>query len=473
MSGRLKGPSGGYLRGPGGGRARGTASSPVLEKALLTMADLTYVGAFRFPEPGSQQFAFSYATFAARRVGGSLRFYGLGNVGYPHLQKLYSFSYPGYAAGAFSGAPQASLIADFGQVWDGKRPVASDSGEGTTWGMYFDANGRLWWTYSTGYEGTSNNPVLSCTELDESLVSFVTKGPWRSTLHSGFFNGAMADAPAWWRSQFGVGFSHVQIPSVHNQNGTAPWGTTVIGFTPPDPDASADPVDNQAVQSIAHTKLAYYTISDPQGRVANVDLCGWSNPALAGPGGTPPSYYCDVGNANALGPTLGAQQWGCGGSLMDWVDTGTWIDTPTKSGIFMVGQWADAIPGFSYPNGDTRPHLWYGPSQCCHGHDGTPMYQATGPGCSSVVDYGFIVDPADLGAVVAGSKAFNAVNPSETFQLNAISGYGHSTKCDQLYKFGSAHYDPTSGLLFVSQRGAVDNGFGNGIPVMHVFEVAE
>lgn len=414
-------------------------------RAVLTPSDIKYKGVFKLPSPWL--FSFSRGALAARRVGGELRFFITG-----HFEKdlVHEVAYPGVGAST-DNAPTAPLVRSWGDVYQGRR-LTNEPGP-QTWGIKWFED-RLYWTYTTGYEGVSWNQSLGAATLNEGSGAVTSYGPWRASVHSGQFNAHMLDVPSWFQTIHNVG-PLAQLGGVHCQNGVAPWGASLLAFRPPPLTVPPDPKGTTDA-SVQVTKLSYHDISHRQPRVANFKICAWNV-----------IYDC------AKGSTLtdAKQEFGGGGQLLDWMDSGVWIDTGTKHGVFMVGQLVDTIPGFAYPNGDTQAHAWYGPAVCCHGHDGRPMHQATGPGASSVVHQGWIYDPADYGRVLRGEVAPWGLLPASTFQLTSLPGFWRSAKRDNLYAFGGMHYDAQTNLLFLAERTAIKEGCCDYPPVIRVFEI--
>lgn len=464
---------GGALARVGGALGRVDASGGGEEsRTLLQLSDLTYIGGFNWPHvsSGNSPFDFSMGNFTARREGGTLVFYALGKRADGIEQPLYKFSYPGTGIPA-ANFPRATILDSYGTVWGSARPVADAEGAWTHGMGFYDDN--LYWTYSTVYEGTSHNPALGVTELNPSGAgTHTTTGAWRPNIHSGQFNNSITPVPEWFQSAYGAG-PMLQIGSVRCQADVAPFGHSMQFFTPPAPGATTDSVASPGQQSITVQHAVRSSVDVPHARVANYLRCGWVNSELAGPGSVPPSYYCGIGNANATAPTLASQEW-AGGSpalMMDWVDTGCWVDTGTKHGILTFGQWVDSIAGYDYPGSDTQAHNWYGPSSCCHGHSGLPMHQATGPGASTVVDMAFIHDPADIAAVLASGADPYAVVPAEIAQITSIPSHPGSAKRDQLYQFGGSYFDPVENLLFLSYR-KFNTVEGKIVPACRVYQVS-
>lgn len=427
------------------------------DKRLLTPGDFRYLGVFRVPNP-NHEFPFSRGAMTARIVNGELRFLLIGTHS---NEACLEISNPGYDPD-FARMPTAALVRNWGDIFQNKRLVGGSlPGEyPMTWGIKW-FNNQLYWTYSTAYEGNNWNCCFGTTVLNDATGGATAYGPWRATVHSGMFNGHLTEIPSWFQRAYNVG-PLMQIASVHAGQATAPWGLSLFAFrplpntAPPDPNgAFATPEQN--VRSLKVTTLALHDIHHPQPRSANYRCCGWTE-----------LYDCSKGSSviDALGVFGG----GRGLPSLDWMDTGVWIDLPEKHGILLLGQLVDSIPGYPYPNGETQAHFWYGPDVCCHGHDAKPMYLATGPAASTVVNTGWIVDPRQLGEALQGQRSVYDVLPAHTFQVTAISGFSR-VKRGVLYEYGGMHFDASSRMLYLVERMAVADGY-DPLPVIHVFQVS-
>jgi len=435
------------IRNRGLSRRYDAAPPPSGERTLLQTSDFTYLGRWFFPGTITGEFHFGLGHFAAKYVGGNLRFYSKGAAG--GVNYTYSFENPGFNNTAtiitsyhndeIYGNPSKLLIADNG-----------DNVEFCS--FFFDEAGVLWTTYSTEYEGTNHNPCLMASVLSEApgTGTATTYGPWRCTLHSAMSAGCLSNVPSWVRSTHGFD-PVINVSGMRVQNAASSWGMSYQSLTLPSLGSTPDPVGNQSVRSITSRLLAHHTISDPEPRTTNFDLCDGYTAAPA----TPATNF-----------------WGGGGQILDWVDQGIWIDNGTKHGIVGMGQWIDAIPGYDYPGSDTKPHSWYGPDTCAHGHVATPLYQATGPAATTVVDMLYISDPMNAISVKNGLMAPGANNLASHAQLPEISSYPFSARRDTLDKVGGMFFDATTNLLYVSFKLSYVNGIGHFPPFMAVFSVA-
>lgn len=433
-----------------------------LAKPVLSPADITYKGLFKLPLPSSA-FSFSRGGMTARTVNGQLRFLINGEW---RVEPVIEVSYPGFGSN-LANAPRATLIRNWGDVYGGRRLVGDPNEWGLTWGLKW-YEGLLYWSYVTGYEGNNWNPALGASFLNDSTGASTAFGPWRATVHSGLFNAHMTEIPTAFRTEHKVG-ALAHIPSVHGGQSSSPWGCTAWAFDPPNTSTPPDPnglwgSSAQKVRSITAKALSFHGIDHPQTRTVNFKVCGWNSSPATGSPDYSGSLSSWVKPANPV--------WGGGHGIpsLDWVDTGVWIDLPTKHGMLMMGQMADTIPGFAYPNGETQAHHWYGRDICPHGQDAKPVYQATGPGTGTLVNTGWIYDPADYGRVLRGEVPAHGLLPRHQFQANAIGGFS-AVKRSTLYEFGGMHFDPATQLLFLVQRMAYMDGY-DPVPAIHVFQIS-
>jgi hypothetical protein len=434
-------------RNRGLSRRTAAAPPPTGERTLLQTSDFTYLGRWYFPGTLTGEFHFGLGHFAAKYVGGNLRFYSKGAAG--GINHTYSFENPGinntatiitsYHNDEIYGNPSKLLKAD-----------AGDNVEFCS--FFFDSAGVLWTTYSTEYEGTNHNPCLMASVLSEAAGTgtATTYGPWRCSLHSGMSAGCLSAVPSWVRSTHTFD-PIINVSGMRVQNGVSSWGMSIQSLTLPSLVSTPDPVNNQSISSITSRLLAHHPIGNKEPRVTTFDICDGYTSA--------PAYAA-------------SNVWGGDGQILDWVDQGIWIDNGTKHGIVGMGQWCAAIPGFDYPGSDTRPHNWYGPDTCAHGHVATPLYQGTGPACSSVVDMLYISDPMNAIAVKNGLMAATDNNITYNAQLPEITNYPFSAKRDTLDKVGGMFFDSTTNLLYVSFKLSYSNAIGHTVPFMAVFSVA-
>jgi hypothetical protein len=95
-------------RNRGLSRREAAATPPSVERTLLQTSDFTYLGRWYFPGTITGEFHFGLGHFAAKYVGGNLRFYSKGAAG--GVNYTYSFEDPGIenTATIITSAIQAS-----------------------------------------------------------------------------------------------------------------------------------------------------------------------------------------------------------------------------------------------------------------------------------------------------------------------------------------------------------------------------
>jgi hypothetical protein len=418
---------------PSGGSSSG--------KTLLTKDDFKYTGMFTLPFAGDLKLGFSNGAIAGRHVGSDVHLFVCG--GKPSGDPVVEVVFTG-AGRDLLQAPRAQLVRNWGDIYSGKRAIASGGGivtRGLLW-----ANDQLYWAFGDEYNVAGNHdPSIGSTVLNAD-GSMRTYGPWRTDEHSQKTRGYMVPIPDWFKANTsGRGFA-VGAP-ITSGNATSPWGAMLDAVTFPDNSTAADkPGDSHS--SIQTQRLVYHDIDHKQKRDSNYKFCGWNQ-----------QYDCSKGTWTKPGtPEFNG---------IDMVTAAAWIDLPNKHGVVFVGQISTAIPGYAYGGGDTVPHYWYGPSVCCHGQV-SESSQATGDSTGSSVPYFWIYDPNDL-ARAAQKKAdpwsFEPTSIFPAFQIGSIPNHAGA-----LYLFGGAWYDPDSKQLFLSQIFS-DPVAPEPQPIIHVISV--
>ncbi len=171
-----------------------------------------------------------------------------------------------------------------------------------------------------------------------------------------------------------------------------------------------------------------------------------------------------------------------------------WINGGSKQGLVYLSQILAAIPGEVYA-GDGLPHTWYGPAQvyptgkyCAHGHNSAWSGPSTGPGSDIVGNVMYIYDPADILAVIAGSKTALSITQNfaatDAYPMTSLA-HGSSVQVVGGADVNGAAYpalsnghvsgpgvwfDDVSQLMFVSEINRDQNGSVYQ-PVVHVFSV--
>ena len=419
-------------------------------RAALTASDLSYLGLFIMPDdPGGARFGFSNGALTARRVNGELRFFIAGAL--PNGDPVYEISYPGYGPN-LAAAPRASLIRNWGDVYQGKRVVGSGTDNLTVRGLHW-ANDQLYWTYGDKYNVSSQwDPSVGATVLNAN-GSMVTYGPWRTQEHSQKSRGYMVTVPSWF-TQYVNGATWAVGAPITSGNASSPWGAMLAAGTLPGNGTPADVV-KAAHSTIATRRLIYHDIEHKQRRDSNYKFCNYNVQYDRAQGGT---------------TRPGTPEF----NSIDIISAAAWVDTPTKSGVCFFGQLSTTIPGFPYADGDTVTHCWYGPNVCPHGQVASGIWEGTGDTTATSVPCLWIYDPTNLQRVAQGKADPSAIDPAGPTQLHTFRGsqIPGNAGYQQLYIFGGAYFDPSTNLLFVSEIMAdrLSNGY-EPRPVIHVFGI--
>ena len=261
---------------------------------------------------------------------------------------------------------------------------------------------------------------------------------------------------------------------VRGAQAASPWGANLQTFSPraitDSPDGVTGPYSIHARSAILHTR------DHPQARNTNFKICGSTSPNesyVAGLQGCAHGQYVIDPT-----PTFGGftDQQRASGTTIDWVDTGVWIDGPNKQGVLFIGQLAETISianGYSEnrnygPIDPSNCHARYGVATCCHGHF-SATNQATGPCADTLINYGWIYDPADLVAILNGSKAAYGASPASTFHL-ANLGAGISVERSTIYQMSGMWFEPTTKRLYIADQKRYVDGYDY-LPVIHVLSV--
>lgn len=416
---------------------------------VLTAARLKYAGLFKLPYvPGATQFGFANGAFTARRVNGELRFLvaGFGRAGYPVVE----CAFPGVGPTVMS-APRATIVQDWGSCY---APFQLNAGAMNTGlrALHW-ANDQLYWAYGDEYNAAgSHDPCIGTTILkaDGTHQAF---GTWRTEQHCQKTRGYLLTIPDAFQKAYGVGPIGFGCPNTSG-NASSPWGVALATGTMPDNGTPADPlgpgVSMSAKFSIANQRLIYHDIGHAQPRTANYKFCGYT-------------VKYDPSKGGGIAP--GAPSW----LDIDQVTAAVWVDLPDVHGFIAFGQSVDAIPGYPYEDGDTVPHVWYGPPICVHGQNGGPVSISVGPAAGSMVPRVWIYDPADLARVASGVLDPNRIQPTEETPLYTISPV--LRRAHTAYQLGGAYFDAETRSIFVSEAAAENPDPYSPSPVMHQFVI--
>ncbi len=425
--------------------------TPPTTTTLLSSARLKYVGLLKLPYiPNTTHFDFSDGAFTIRRVNGELRFLvaGRASAGWP----VYEFAFPGVGPTVMS-APRAMILTEWGSVYAPMPTAFMTQGLGLR-GLHWDeSRGQLDWNYGDEYNaGGNHDPCIGTTILnaDGTHQAF---GVWRTQEHSQKTRGYFVDIPPTFQQAHGIGPVGFGCPNTSG-NASSPWGVALsTGRLPPNATPS-DPLgaqDSQSIHfSIPNTRLIYHDQGHAQPRNATYKFCGYN-------------VKYDPAQGGAISP--GAPSW----IDLDTVSAAVWVDLPDVQGFIALGQAVDAIPGYPYEDGDTVPHVWYGPPICVHGQNGGPVSISVGPAAGSMVPKAWFYDPADLAKVAQGMLDPNLIAPCEEAALFNISPV--LRRAHDAYQMGGAVFDAPTRSIFVSERAGEWPDPYSPSPVIHQFVI--
>lgn len=222
----------------------------------------------------------------------------------------------------------------------------------------------------------------------------------------------------------------------------------------------------------------YHSRDYPQSRNTNCKRCGSAapndmyNPGIGGCASGQGLYSYDPVFGGLGGPPSARAEH----TTIDWVESGVWIDGPSKHGVLFLGQLAETISianGFSEnrvygPADPNNCHARYGSSICCHGHV-SPTNQATGPCADSLINYAWIYHPAELAEILNNQRAPHGAQPTSTLRLSSL-GPGFRNERTVLYQTVGVWFEPNTRRLYVAEQRRYMEGY-DPLPVVHVLDV--
>lgn len=392
-----------------------------VNKAVLTAADFSFVGAFRLPFNVNGQDAGYGRGLAHRYVNGELRFL---TMTLPN--NVYEVAFPGTTLNA--PYPLAQTARYWGDVYHGKRQLdGGASRESGVWGLYWDApDHRLYWSYGDGYNAVSaNDPSIGYSTLNDQNGTSQAAGAWRfagrgckATM------GGITPIPRWFADAYcggrrlGAGFGgYFSIVGV----GPAHLGPALCAFAPPD-----------------------LAINPNLSTLAFNDLVGY--PFNLTPYTAPDRCHRDTDYTNEFdgwNPRDGVGYF----SWTDYIWQGAvWIDTPTKHGLVYF------------------PTLG----------NGRTWYQNSTLNATRASHWWFVYDPADLARVAQGQKQQWEIQPRNTWRvnypgmLNPLPGWSDEPR----NMITGVTFDPATGHLYIAVRfGWATGGAGENGHTIYVYKV--
>ena len=389
------------------------AAAATTNKQLLAQADFKYVGAFEIPSSLPSGFDLAWGKALTHRyVNGELRMFSSAwNRNGP--ESVYEVKPP--TASLTAPYPRATLVREWGDIWQGKRYTADGGSE--VIGLYWDeTDKRLYWSYGSMYNTLGwDDPSVGYSTLNDSTGAGTAVGAWRFTGRGPKATlGCVIPLPQWFADAYTGGrrlAAGCGGPQSAITVGPAHMGPALTSFSPP--NISSNP--NQS--SLSFVNLVGYPFTQntygPPDR-AHRDL----------------NYSVDDPSSwLAWPPQNGIGYWTDEDTLFQ---SGTWIDLPDKHGVIFF-----PILG----NG----RIWYESSQ---------------PWAQSGSHWWYVYDPADLSRVALGQKQeweiqaavkWSVQYPGLTYPLEGWGGL-------PWYLISGVTFDQTKGRLYVAVRFAGDGG---------------
>lgn len=428
---------------------------PPGSKRLLTVADIRYLGALRFPN--GTNLDFSYGAMTGRRVNGQVRLLLLGSL--TLSDPLYEFADPGVYSLNPATAPAATLVRAWGNIYgNARRTWYANGTEKLGYPRYMgslrwvESTQLLYWTYYDTYNTTGDQDwSLGATALNTSGP--VAYGPWRVAGPAGSGpNGVWKCVRITEHPTSGELLCGGVIAS---GNASSPWGPNFwAGQWPTAATPAGYGNPDLPVQK-------YLTYPSMIGRV-NHDG-SWSGALTSSR--RPGDYFFEpiVGGGvfTEIDPTKnnGVGSW----TQVDAFGGAEWIEGPSAHGVLCFGKLGAG-------------HIWYrnagvGNDLCTHGV-ASPV-NITGPVSTDAYPFAMIFDPADLAAVRAGTKTAYTVDPVQTINLQTTYGIQTSliTHIGSAKLVAGSYFDPTTGKLYVCAPEADTSVVGIFTPLVHVFQV--
>jgi len=435
--------------------ARRQATACYSSKRVMDATDFSYLGAMRLPGELS---SYSRATLAARKVNGQLRFFMTGEnsqnavANWGSLDCLWEFADTGSYSQNFAQAPRATVINQWGDIFQGRRTSWLSNGQQIdlqyllTTGLYFK-NDRLYWTYYDGYNVSGRlDWHLGMTQLGSSPGSMQSFGPWRTNIGVKHASSWIVEMPD---GSMGLG------STLMSGNVGSSWGPELHGGLPFPTSSTPGGFGNPDL-TVPQRYVQYaYPANDltgdgaimPGHTLPSLSRDGnyvWHHPNQS-PGGSGVVVFVDPLQNNGVG------SW----TDLDYVHGCTYIDLPEKHGVLFAGSIATG-------------HLWYGwVDQCGHGL-GNPCGGGTGPNATGFEPRWWIYNPEDCMRVATGHLAPNL---TPAFQFNPSTAIAPiQLGCNRA--LGGTYFDKDTRRLYVAAYQADTSVAGMFLPLIHVYQVS-
>jgi len=444
---------------------------------VLTAGDITYLGAIRMPAGTDTTYAFGNLT--GRIVNGQVHLFVYGNNPTLH-DPVYEIVDPGSGYSTdYTKAPRATLYANWGDIYQGKRVSFHAKGNSVTpymmtpAGLFWsDRTHLLYWTYNSSFnvEGFPDWS-LGASSLDDLATSATTSyGPWRTKATDA--DGRVHYGP-WrclylWESPLDGSFLCGSTP----QSGDAgsPFGPDMYGMAAW-PNITTPPGNGNPDLVLTTRWLESYFMGNPHApdHFRDGALVGRfrsfrrrTQQALWEEG-----YSTNLRANPALNGGIGS--W----TEVDRTTGGIWLQLTNVRGVIFSTGLAGATSQTTTDCANAA-HQWYsnggvGHLNCAHGCP--PPGDFTGPMTTQGFPALVIYNPSDLAAVANTS---NDYTPEPTSVLNMVDTYGVQVHAQDGYvpSLDGFYFDPVRKYLFMVAR-HVDRSGGQsaGQSIIHVFAI--
>lgn len=447
-------------------------------KSILTPSDFSFLGWHRLPanqfssgtswEDGYIYFDFvGHGGLTGRYVGGDLHLFTTMSEGSEWRDPVIEMVVDQATASTVTGASRLGTYKVWGNIYkDGggnalRTPINGGGGNPNTRGLHWDGE-KLLWSWGPNYDGSYDRSIGATTFSGTS--SFTSYGTWRTSEHAKRTCGYMTEIPEWFATAH-LGGKRVGVGApITSVNSMSPWGAWLSAMDSTNL-LSVPASSNGTISDIAITgmqRLIGWEQAEKMPREATWATCGWDAPV---------TYSCaeprflveNIPHVSDI-DTFG----GC-----------SWIDMPTKHGLVYFGAMAEPPDsGYTYPNGDPYPHVWYAPGTlgtCCHGHEngsggtgGGMSGNSPGPNCPTHVPQMWIFNPDDLVAAASNSALANTHTPTSSHvQMRTQFGTQFPATTTAYKPFGESWFDATTNKLYLLTKWVDGNA-----PAIAVFQVS-
>lgn len=384
---------------------------PPTSTTILSASDLTYLGAFNYDTAaiysatGGADPTFARG-LALRTVGGDTRLFTMAW----NPQAIVEMTVPTSLGATPATGPTATLVRSWGNTQTANWTTVGPSTGTQGFGLFWDAtDSRLYWSYGNIYNANGTiDPSIGYSTLNDGTGVQTPNGPWIVSSSEKYAMGGMLAIPSWFASAYtggkrlGVGFGGY-------------WSIVATGPASMGPALGAiDPASGSPMSTLANVPLMNYpygaTPYSLPDRMHRADL----------------DY---INNFDGWNPKNGV-------GYYDWTDFiwqgGTWVDTPTKSGLLIF-----TVNG----NGNT-------------------FYQTStlhAERCSHWINE---YDPADLALVAQGTKQPSEIQPAAQWAIQfpgltyPLAGWAD----EPANMITGTAFDSTTNRLYVAVRFAGPNG---------------